>query len=573
MMPVVTALFGAALLAAPQAPDTTSAWTEVKTRIREHYGWKLSTTNFRGGRLQGTWSCSPLGGQRCDGWDWHMGICPLGDPCHRTSEQEALVDFLLDGSRRYPQSGHVVGQTVTMLVRLGRYLEAMEVVGNCEATAWLCTALQGHVLRGVGRMAEVEQRFRRVVAEAPAAIACEFRSAAFVQDTFGVRPSYQAGSHPIPIPTDEEVCSHDPAVSDTIWWLADPLYVVEGNDRWAEHADRVLQARLFRELWAGGRDQYFSAAGFTLSWPDLIGRGPWDSYNLLREAGRPQRMLFWTSEEAARYHFVPDFEGQGLTRPTWNIDAGIEREGYTPPYGSFHEVAAQIARFRGDARADGRPFVKLAAAVSGDGPITGADSAYLVLSDGPGSFPLLLHSPFHEARAVFVAEAPAVGYVASIEIMDEAGIGRHREKLEPIEAEGPGISDLMFYEPHGHTPPDGVLSAASMMYAGLALQDVSELGLFWEVYGAEAGASIEFELHVERERGGVLQRLRRLLPGGSEESTGAVVWSVVAADGGSTPTAIALDGRGLGSGRLTFVLRARWNGQPDLETRRTVTVR
>ena len=367
------------------------------------------------------------------------------------------------------------------------------------------------------------------------------------------------------------------AASDTLWWLADPLYVVDGNDRWAEHIDRNLKERSVTEVSQTWRviepPQDWSGA----SWAERVRRGPEDSFEWERISNGPF-VAEWTSKKAARYHFVPDFQGEGFSHPTWRLEADFDDEGYTPPYAPFYALPVQIARFRkpdstGDASASTAMRVATASSALGTPIEEAVDSAHLILTDAPGSFPLHLEAPFHEGKTVYLAEAPPKRYVTSLEVLTPEGIGWHREMLEPMELDGPGLSDILLYEPLGFATPDSLLAATSMMLGTTELEDVPEVGLYWEVYGAEAKQPLEFQLRLEREHGGFIDKLRRLLPGGPEEATGTVIWNETAT-GPVSAKSIVLDLRELDSGSYTLVLRARWEGQDEpVESRRRLMVR
>src|SRR5690606_21465782 len=121
---------------------------------------------------------------------------------------------------------------------------------------------------------------------------------------------------------------------------------VAGNDRWGEHVVRALQVWLRGGLSAGldKRPPEGLTTDWSLDyhWSSGQRRGFPDSW-YASERGR-----FWsfTGVKAARYHFVPNFEGEDSARPVWRLEARFDDEGYTPPYGTFHELHPQIARFR-----------------------------------------------------------------------------------------------------------------------------------------------------------------------------------------------------------------------------------
>ena len=170
---------------------------------------------------------------------------------------------------------------------------------------------------------------------------------------------------------------------------------------------------------------------------------------------------------------------------------------------------------------------------------------------------------------MFLAQATPERYVTSLEVLTEAGIGRHREMVVPLAAEGPGLSDILLYEPVGLAEPDSLVAAASSMLGTTEVEDVRELGLYWEVYGPAAETPLMFTLRLEEEGGGFVERLRRLLPGGAEEATGTLSWTEPA-PGPVSPKAIVLGVQELDTGRYTLVLQVGWDGQEEvLERRRT----
>jgi hypothetical protein len=201
-----------------------------------------------------------------------------------------------------------------------------------------------------------------------------------------------------------------------------------------------------------------------------------------------------------------------------------------------------------------------------------ADSAHLVLTDAPESFPLVLTAPVDSAgRARFLAEASPERYVTSVEILSEAGVGWHREILEPPKVFGSGLSDILLYEPEGYDPPETLGAAVSTMYGSFDLQDVQELGVNWEVYGAEAETSVEHRLRIERQDGGFLDRIRQILPGGPEDASGTLSWQVPS-KGRTSPMGVVLDTRSLSPGTYTLILHTAWAGQSALERRVTFTI-
>jgi hypothetical protein len=103
------------------------------------------------------------------------------------------------------------------------------------------------------------------------------------------------------------------------------------------------------------------------------------------------------------------------------------------------------------------------------------------------------------------------------------------------------------------------------------LDYVARLGLFWEVYDVPKEETLSFELTLEREAGGLVERLTGFFPGGSQEGRGRVAWTEPAV-GETHPRGITLNLSDLRTGEYILVLTVQWPGQPPLERRRALRV-
>lgn len=572
-------------LSPPQTPDTLDAIRAVRDEFNERY-WasvvqrrgRMTETREEYGNRVG-WRCSPDDGvEFCDGGDWVRGRCPADTHCHPPSDQ--LEELLLRSALEYPESGFLTGQAVFGLVRFGRPLDAMTVAQKCLVANGWCDALEGYVLWSADQLREAEEHFTTFLDSAPDSVVCQLADATWLLGSWSWLETRWSISGPeAREPWAERPCQERLAVSDTIWWLADPLYIVDGNDRKIEHLDRSLKAAWYGDLHDGTVAQAWTGDYFDARWANVVRRGPWDSYKVELDVPPTGAGAIWTSRKAARYHFMPDFEGEGFNNPSWRLLSEPNDEGYTPPYGAFHLLPAQIARFRETLpeptvpSSEGAISMRLAVGGTIEGsPIAkAASSAYLILTDAPESFPLQLEARFSEGRTVFLASAPAKRHVISLEVLTGAGIGWHREMVEPLNTEGPGLSDLLLYRPVGRSEPDSLMAAAASMLGSTEPEDVGQLGIYWEVYGAEAEVPLEFQLRLEKEEGGLVDRLLRLFPGGEEEAPGTLSWSEPA-KGPVSPKAIVLDVQELAPGQYTLVVGASWRGGEVVERRLALTV-
>lgn len=556
--------------AAP-AQDTVEAVSRLEATLGDHF-WTYQGPAHRlsreeVGQLLG-WVCDADQGGRC--WldpDFNFrcrirGGCPgLDDP---------IYDYLLEVGEEHPDIGVVAGQSVYGLVKAGRHLDAMSVVENCAAEAWWCSALAVLLYQDVGQMEAAAGALDSMLAEADAGDLCEWLDASWLLGPFTQRtdisiefPSYRRRWR-------DASCEARWQASDTVFWLADPLFVMDGNDRMTAYLANSI--RWWAASWLMDAGRRASSAEFTAKVrARRVRRGPPDSWEHLQRSPRgPSLDAQWTSKKAARYHFVPDFEGEGFGKPSWRLMAEFEDEGYTPPYAPFYELPLQIARFR--ASADTMQRVATAGLVTGSEIESAAQSGYLIFTDAPESFPLQLEAPFREGRAVYLAEAETKPHAVSFEVLTSAGIGWHREWVEPLSTEGSGLSDVLLYRPTGMAEPDSLLAAAALMHGTTSLEP-AELGLYWELYDVPAETPVEFALEARKaDGGGLIDSLRRLLPGGgADEGSGQLAWTEPST-GPVHPRAIILDLRNLDDGEYDLVLRARWDGG-EAETMRRVEVR
>jgi hypothetical protein len=302
-----------------------------------------------------------------------------------------------------------------------------------------------------------------------------------------------------------------------------------------------------------------------------VRRGVWDSWEHLRSPRGYDHAIstvVWTSEARAEYHFMPDVEVDDLDHPTWSLEAHRDDEGYTPDLGPVDAMPVQIARFRaGDS-------LEVAGAASLAGTtIAGAlnQTTRLVLTDGPGSFPASVPGDAtRRSTPVFIARAPAARYVVGVEAVTSRGGGFHRETLEPLDDGTSAVSDLLLYDPDG-VDPATVKEAAGSMLGSVTVSPGAHIGVFWQTYGVPEGATLHFDLSLERESGRVVDQFRRLLDGRSESADGRLSWT----EAGVTDTdtrSVVLDIGDLDEGNYTLVLQVSWEGHPPMEQRRTLEV-
>ena len=126
---------------------------------------------------------------------------------------------------------------------VGRFEEARAAARRCGGTAWWCLALEGLTLHGLGRWLEAEQSFRRALAgmDPRESRAWRFPAEAVddrgrtVLDSLASEAARAEATNPFR-PEDDSLASSP--LLERFWLLADPLWMVEGNDRRTAHYAR-----------------------------------------------------------------------------------------------------------------------------------------------------------------------------------------------------------------------------------------------------------------------------------------------------------------------------------------------
>ncbi|MFO8174079.1 MAG: hypothetical protein R6T96_07320 [Longimicrobiales bacterium] len=437
-------------------PDTLEGIRRATRLLRNRYRGidRLSSARGRPRSQNQDPYCYGGEGSVCHGGDPDRGICNAGVSCHPT--EEFLLEGLREEALRYPESGFLMGQAVYALTKFGGIEAAQEVVDACEADGWWCQALQGYVLYTHAPLVEVEARFRSALEQAPEEIRCSWKDATWLLGEWDQRVGGMENLPEVWRSTSDWDCRRRMAVSDTLFWLGNPFYSREGNDRWTTHIARAMAAHLYEELRRTVRGSPLPEEEQARDWAMRIRRGPWDSYQFF---GGGRSVSLWTSQEAARYHFIPEISLDDLSDPEWRIQGDILKEGYTPEYGPLFVIPGQVARFR-----DGEALkVAAAAGVEGSRLHRALDfAAHLVLTREPGSISLQKEESFRQERPVVMGSAPHESYVLSLEVSTNLGMGLHRELITSLAMDEPEISDLVLYEVRENSAARGSAGGGSM---------------------------------------------------------------------------------------------------------------
>jgi hypothetical protein len=527
--------------------------------------------------------------ERCDADDDPVTRCFFGDidalPCpHQRTQCKpykdpaylfvGLQNALASAARRVPDDGFVVGQAVYALTKGGRYPQALETAEACEAERWRCSALMGYLNYKLDRREEATPYLLTAFEAAPDSVRCRWSDLYPLLRNGGERGRYQRMS-----------CDERESFERRVWWLADPLWLVDGNDRWVEHLARKIEIDLHQEIWSlksylpalwvgderiepggeddypiyekhrthheldislGGMDRGVVAIGFPDSW--LHNRIPDSGLTATRGRLRrsnlsPEFRFFhyrtWVSERKARYRFFP--ESAVIDEPTsielgeWTFEPGQGRERYTPDYGLFTaKLDHSRAHFlRGDSAIVAVALDLARSEGFGDKP----RAVGLFFARSEADEPASLYTDAQQDAYVFRATVEDTAYLMSLEVVTPDLIGRVRYGVdgpwreEFDEGRRVVLSDLVVFEPLGAGLPEDVDAVVPLMRTPHGWEQGAELGLFWETYGLTEGESFDVSVRIGDVRGGFLSRIARAVTF-TDRGDRTVAWRDSAEDDG-----------------------------------------
>lgn len=385
----------------------------------------------------------------------------------------------------------LVGQVVRYRLEAGDEAGALRAAAACRSTTWWCATLAGHVHHVASRYADADSAFARALAAMPPKERCAWTDIGLLLEG-PIAGRWKAASC-----SNSQGAAKRDSIASHLWWLADPMMGVAGNDRRTEHLARHTIARLERMAPSGYESRWGEDA------EELLLRFGWPIGWSRRESspyGQPSVSIVG-HEPSPSYHFLP-LDGvtekpiATLRETDWNATLRMARERYAPAYLRRRlTVRAQMAAFQ---RQDSTLVI---AAVAVDPDTALADDSLvtvLAASTGPGE-------PLQVSRRgltgpplrLMIGRAPAL---TSVEVMAPAAraAGRRREGIAGAAATRLAVSSVVVYDP-GAATPSSLDAALQTMHADLRLPLSRRVGMAWETYGLGAnGETVDVSLVVER---------------------------------------------------------------------------
>lgn len=504
-------------------PDSQEVREEAEDRQREFEERRRS-------HLESTWGrpvqrCDEIVGRFClwhgEGGDWE----PPEEPEAVVSARRRLLAYLDSAARSLPGDAWIAGQRVRYLVEADRTGEALEAARACRAADWWCRALAGLVRHRAGRYREAGESFDRALRAMDGERRCRWRDLEHLIEG-DLRDRFE-----------DLACGARSELEQRIWRLADPFYLVPGNDRRSEHLARWTLDRTQRDAetpsgvsWGEDLQELLLRYGWPTGWErDVSTDAP--GVSVISHYPDPARRWMPLRERHVRR---PDSIGAD----EWPLDPADPQSEYAPRYvRAFGRLHAEVSRFRrGDSALVVAAYELEPSAVRGEGRdadtvrVDGWVRAGLFLDRGPAGRRSATTSRTQGRRGVLVARAAADGALLSLEVLapadSVAARRRHGIGLPPAPDEGVALSDLMLVEAPSDTLPSTLEGVRERARPRRSYRPGERVGLYWEIYGDPRPVDrVRTSVTLAREGGGLLESLGDLLGlGGGQETAVRMEW-------------------------------------------------
>ncbi|MDX1660985.1 MAG: hypothetical protein R3326_04265 [Gemmatimonadota bacterium] len=518
-------------------------------------------------RLPWTWSrsrgpCDERIGRFCfwhedGGSEWE----PPPEATGIVAAREALLDTLARIAEGLPGDRWVTGQRVRYLVEAGREGQARAVARASRVEPGWRAALEGYALHAAADYAAAEAAFDRALGAMPPEAARRWADPSLLLDgpARRIRDGLDPGSRV--------------AFDRRMWWLADPLWSVPGNERRSEHfARRVLDAMqedarsAYDVRWGHDLSELLIRYGWPVGW-ERVRAGP---AALARDPGT--RILAHDPPGGRR--FVPGWEA--LSGPTvappgaWRLEAERPRSTYAPGYARrFVNIDAQVAAFR---RGDGlRVVAGWTLAADSLDPVAEVEAA-LVVSASPDATPALARATTRGPHGVLTLDVPSEPAVVGVEGLarESRTAGRLRLGSTPPDR----LSDLLLWS-GGGSLPSTLEEAIPRARSGVEVGPGERVGIYLELYPPPGTPAADVAVKLRSgEVEGAWRAIGRVLGFGKERSTARLAWREPI--GGETihATSLELDPPDLPTGAYVLDVVVTWpDGEESRALRRLEIVR
>ncbi len=488
----------------------------------------LSYSGPRGGE------CDARIGRFCQ-WNSSDDTVEAKQPRVIRRARETVIASLDSAALRAPRDGWITGQRVRYLLEARNDSAALRVARECAGEEWWCAALEGLALHESALGAQADGAFARALQTMPADERCRWTDMSPILEP---RVRKQLG---------KVGCGKNESAEARLWWLADPFWSVEGNDRRAEHYARHTMAKILEP----------TRTAFNLSWSndmrEMIVRYGWARY-WTRGPGtafEPDKGAVSGHEATPNYHFMPgSLTADSAFRVEYDLDLAASAERYAPVVARrVAELNPQVAVFR---RGDSALVVAAYDVRRLNEFDSGDVAATAVFAENEMAAPQMSRTRGRRgAMSVTVATRPQV---MSVEVLTSAYDGRAAWSRKPLaisslEAGAVAVSDPLMFE----VPSDDVVDLDGAMKNALGSEIVphGKVGIYWETYGlAKSDSAQSVSLTLARVGKSAFRRIRESIRLADKTNPLTIRWNQFPSSESVSARTVVLD--------LTLVPRGRY---------------
>ena len=478
--------------------------------------------------------------------------------------RDALLSRLAAFAAASPGDRWIVGQRVRYLVEAGRFAEAVAAARECRAATSWCASLGALALHASGDVRGADSAVTAALDAMPEAERCAAIDIEPLLDG-RLRSRYHDAS-----------CAARDSLAARWWWLAQPLYVTEGNPLRAELFARRTLARLAAESrsaygLAPGRD--LEAMVLRYGWPVAWGK-------------TPARIGFATGDGGAvgfdakpTLAFGPNARAvedvSSVTDDSYDLTDRHAPARFTPAsVAAIGSLRRHVSTFkRGDST-----LVVAAYDADGDTAVASARepiSALVLLRDE--RTPSVIVCGGAGKRGVLTAIAPWRPRLVAVEMLDSA-TRRSARARDGVAARDTvryrvDLSDLLLFGASDSSAAFTLESVSSRALATGRIPEGGKLGMFWEMYGLEANERVTATVGLVPADGGLLRRLAERARLASPRTPVHLQWSDAPEVRGSVGgRALVIDLSDTPAGRYTIELSVDVEGQPLMRAASAIEV-
>jgi hypothetical protein len=496
--------------------------------------------------------------------EWHPNlkdyVIPEEGDDIRRARRELLRD--LDKlSAALPGDDWIFGQRIRYLIEL-RDSSAIVVARACRASKWWCEAMLGLALHVKGDFPGADSAFSIALEDMPALIRCHWTNLSPLLDD-DIRGTYR-----------RMPCVQRDSINARIWWVADPLYMTQGNERRTEHFSRMAHTA----LWKDAANTYGTSWGGDLA--ELTLRFGWaEKWTQQPSASMyPQAQPSVTGHEREPgYHFFltqrpPDSLAQ-IVDSLFDVYQFPPREQYSPAYTrALVRLDAQVARFRrGDSTRVVASYDVSADSIFGRRRFAAA----LVAMGDESALPSRSDLTESPTKAVLTVTTPWKSQLIGVELLakDSAGAARWRSGFAeiPLDSGRISVSDLLFVD-GGPSLPSDLGEATARAHGGTRFRRNEKIGLFWELYGRmPADSALPISLTITPVNEGLLRRTFRALRIAPKATPLNIRWQENGSSGVLSARSVLLDLSLVPAGK--YAVKLEVGNDPTAVTSRTIEVK